>query len=71
MFTGAVAATGFYFGAEIVTVAAAESAEPEEAVARGHRVGDLRGCSLFYLGSIFLMVAWCPGTRPGDGKAPM
>jgi GABA permease len=32
--TGAVAATGFYFGSEIVTVAAAESAEPERAVAR-------------------------------------
>src|SRR5256886_10142973 len=31
--TGAVAATGFYFGAEIVTIAAAESAEPEKAVA--------------------------------------
>lgn len=30
--TGAVAATGFYFGAEIVTIAAAESAEPERAV---------------------------------------
>ena len=39
--TGAVAATGFYFGAEIVTVAAAESAEPERAVAAGHAVGDL------------------------------
>ena len=26
--TGAVAATGFYFGAEIVTIAAAEAAEP-------------------------------------------
>ena len=32
--TGAVAATGFYFGSEIVTVAAAESAEPDQAVAR-------------------------------------
>ncbi len=31
---GAVAATGFYFGSEIVTVAAAESAAPERAVAR-------------------------------------
>ena len=29
--TGAVAATGFYFGAEIVTIAAAEAAEPENA----------------------------------------
>src|SRR5580700_6943240 len=32
--TGAVAATGFYFGAEIVTIAAAEAAEPAKAVAR-------------------------------------
>src|SRR5271169_4547930 len=31
--TGAVAATGFYFGAEIVTIAAAESTEPAKAVA--------------------------------------
>ena len=31
--TGAVAATGFYFGAEIVTIAAAEAAEPAKAVA--------------------------------------
>ena len=38
--TGAVAATGFYFGAEIVTVASAESAEPAEAVARATHVGD-------------------------------
>src|SRR5450631_3967564 len=32
--TGAVAATGFYFGAEIVTIAAAEAAEPAKAVAK-------------------------------------
>ncbi len=32
--TGAVAATGFYFGAEIVTIAAAEAHEPESAVAK-------------------------------------
>ena len=32
--TGAVAATGFYFGAEIVTIAAAESAEPENELER-------------------------------------
>ena len=32
--TGAVAATGFYFGAEIVTIAAAEAREPAIAVAR-------------------------------------
>jgi L-asparagine transporter-like permease len=32
--TGAAAAAGFYFGAVIVTIAAAESAEPERAVAK-------------------------------------
>jgi GABA permease len=32
--SGAVAATGFYFGSEIVTVAAAESVEPERAGVR-------------------------------------
>ena len=37
--TGAVAATGFYFGAEIVTIAAAEAAEPAKAVARGDELG--------------------------------
>jgi hypothetical protein len=39
--TGAVAATGFYFGSEIVTVAAAESAEPELAVAKAHPIRRL------------------------------
>ena len=34
--TGAVAATGFYFGAEIVTIAAAEAREP--ALASGRRI---------------------------------
>ena len=35
--TGAVAATGFYFGAEIATLAAAEAAEPAKAVADAAR----------------------------------
>ena len=39
--TGAVATTGFYFGAEIVTVAAAEAAEPAKAVADAAQLGDL------------------------------
>ena len=37
--TGAVAATGFYFGSEIVTVAAAESAEPGSAAQLGRETG--------------------------------
>jgi GABA permease len=57
--TGAVAATGFYFGAEIVTVAAAESAEPERAVAQAMQSVIWRVLT-FYVGSIFLVVAILP-----------
>ncbi|PLS87746.1 MAG: GABA permease [Actinobacteria bacterium] len=57
--TGAVAATGFYFGAEIVTIAAAESAEPERAVARA--IGSvIWRVLLFYVGSIVLVVSIIP-----------
>ncbi|TLY89880.1 MAG: amino acid permease, partial [Gammaproteobacteria bacterium] len=48
--TGAVAATGFYFGAEIVTIAAAESAEPEKAVAETTQSVIWRTL-IFYIGS--------------------
>jgi GABA permease len=57
--TGAVAATGFYFGAEIVTIAAAESAEPEKAVAATTQSVIWR-VLVFYIGSIFLVVAIVP-----------
>ena len=57
--TGAVAATGFYFGAEIVTIAAAESAEPERAVAETTQSVIWR-VLVFYIGSIFLVVAIVP-----------
>jgi GABA permease len=57
--TGAVAATGFYFGTEIVTIAAAESAEPERAVARAMQSVIWRVLT-FYVGSIFLVVAILP-----------
>jgi len=57
--TGAVAATGFYFGTEIVTVAAAESAEPERAVAEAMQSVIWR-VLIFYVGSIFLVVAILP-----------
>lgn len=62
--TGAVAATGFYFGAEIVTVAAAESAEPEETVARATQSVIAR-VLVFYLGSIFVVVTVLPWNSPG------
>ncbi|MDE2138229.1 MAG: amino acid permease [Gammaproteobacteria bacterium] len=57
--TGAVAATGFYFGAEIVTIAAAESAEPEKAVAATTQSVIWR-VLVFYIGSILLVVALVP-----------
>jgi GABA permease len=50
--TGAVAATGFYFGAEIVSIAAAESREPERAVAKATNSVITR-VLIFYIGSIF------------------
>ena len=57
--TGAVAATGFYFGAEIVTIAAAEAREPAIAVARATNSVIAR-VMVFYLGSILLVVAIVP-----------
>ncbi len=63
IFTGAVAATGFYFGAEIVTVAAAESAEPAAAVARA-TTSVIARVLIFYIGSIVLVVAIVPWNSP-------
>ncbi|MDE2250578.1 MAG: amino acid permease [Gammaproteobacteria bacterium] len=62
--TGAVAATGFYFGSEIVTVAAAESAEPEQAVARATQSVVSR-VLVFYVGSILVVVTLVPWNAPG------
>lgn len=61
--TGAVAATGFYFGSEIVTVAAAESDEPERAIARATQSVVSR-VLVFYVGSIFLVVSIVPWNTP-------
>lgn len=61
--TGAVAATGFYFGAEIVTIAAAEAAEPERAVAKATNSVITR-VLIFYVGSILLVVAIVPWNSP-------
>ncbi|AKM31170.1 GABA permease [Pandoraea faecigallinarum] len=61
---GAVAATGFYFGAEIVTIAAAEAAEPQQAVARA--TNSVIGRVLFfYVGSILLVVMLVPWNSAG------
>jgi GABA permease len=63
IFTGAVAATGFYFGAEIVTIAAAESAEPAAAIARA-TTSVITRVLVFYIGSIVLVVAIVPWDSP-------
>jgi GABA permease len=63
IFTGAVAATGFYFGAEIVTVAAAEAAEPAAAIARA-TTSVITRVLVFYIGSILLVVAIVPWNSP-------
>src|ERR1700681_696326 len=57
--TGAVAATGFYFGAELVTIAAAETAEPAKAVAAAKNSVITRTL-FFYVGSILLVVCLVP-----------
>jgi GABA permease len=62
--TGAVAATGFYFGSEIVTIAAAESPEPERAVARATQ-SVISRVLVFYVGSILVVVTLVPWTDPG------
>jgi GABA permease len=62
--TGAVAATGFYFGAEIVTIAAAEAAEPAKAVAQATN-SVIRRVLLFYVGSILLVVCLVPWNSAG------
>jgi len=62
--TGAVAATGFYFGAEIVTIAAAEAAEPAKAVARATNSVVSR-VLFFYVGSILLVVCLVPWNSAG------
>jgi GABA permease len=63
IFTGAVAATGFYFGAEIVTIAAAEAAEPAKAVAKATNSVITR-VLVFYVGSILLVVCLVPWNSP-------
>jgi len=61
--SGAVAATGFYFGAEIVTIAAAEAREPAKAVAKATNSVITR-VLVFYVGSVLLVVALVPWNSP-------
>lgn len=62
--TGAVAATGFYFGAEIVTIAAAETAEPQKAVAKATNSVITR-VMVFYVGSLLLVACLVPWNDGG------
>jgi len=62
--TGAVAATGFYFGAEIVPIAAAETAEPAKAVAKAMN-SVISRVLFFYIGSILLIVCLVPWNSIG------
>src|SRR5580658_10065118 len=62
--TGAVAATGFYFGAELVTVAADESAESQIVVAKATQ-SVISRVLIFYIGSILVVVTILPWNAPG------
>ncbi len=61
--SGAVAATGFYFGAEVVTIAAAEAKEPGKAVAKATNSVITR-VLIFYIGSVLLVVTIIPWNAP-------
>lgn len=61
--SGAVAATGFYFGAEVVTIAAAEAKEPGKAVAKATNSVITR-VLVFYVGSVLLVVTIIPWNAP-------
>ncbi|MGG2460036.1 amino acid permease [Streptomyces sp. RGM 3693] len=64
-----VPCVGFFTGAEIVTIAAAESVEPERAVAGAIRSIVLRVVA-FYVLSIFLVVAAVPWTSKAIEVSP-
>jgi GABA permease len=59
----------FYTGAEIVTIAAAESDEPKRAVSRAMRSIVVRIVT-FYVGSIFIVVAVQAWDTPSVGVSP-
>lgn len=64
-----VPCVAFYTGAEIVTVAAAESDEPERAVARAMKSIVARIIA-FYVGSILVVVAVIPWDAKSVGVSP-
>jgi GABA permease len=61
--SGAVVATGFYFGAEIVAIAGGEADEPSRAIANATNSVVSR-VLIFYVCSIFLVVAIVPWNAP-------
>lgn len=64
-----VPCVGFYTGAEIVTIAAAESAEPRRAIAKAMRSIVFR-VVLFYVGSVFVVVAVKAWNAPDTAVSP-
>lgn len=64
-----VPCVAFYTGAEIVTVAAAESEDPERAVRRAMKSIVARIIA-FYVGSIFVVVAIAPWDAKSVGVSP-
>ena len=69
LLSGIVIVIFAFVGAEIVTIAAAESEEPEEAVAGAVRSVVYR-VLLFYVLSIFLLVCIVPWTDVPSGESP-
>jgi GABA permease len=68
MFSGIVTVIFAFVGAEIVTIAAAESNEPEEGVARATNQVIYR-ILLFYVGSVFFVVCVLPWNTPFSSQA--
>jgi GABA permease len=68
MFSGIVTVIFAFVGAEIVTIAAAESNEPEEGVARATNAVIYR-VLLFYVVSVFFVVCVLPWNTPFSSEA--
>ncbi len=69
VFAAVVPCIAFYTGAEIVTIAAAESSQPRKAVAKATNSIILR-VLLFYVGSVFIIVAIRPWNSPDITVSP-
>jgi GABA permease len=69
IFAGIVVVVFSMVGAEIATIAAAESADPARAVVKATNSVILR-VSLFFVGSIFLLVTILPWNSPELGSSP-